>query len=77
MSVGAAAAPHPAAASQQGSVASAAGVGITAVAFVGLPETGLNATRPIPSVCEILYSIRQTLTEEVGPVLLAGRREGR
>ena len=49
-------------------------VGITAGAFGRLPGTGLNATRPIASVYEILYSI---LTEEVGPVPLAGRREGR
>ena len=44
MSVGAAAAPHHAAASQQGSVASAAGVGTTAVASVRAPneDTGLK-----------------------------------
>src|SRR5437762_10776435 len=28
----------------------------------------LNTTRPLPSGCEILYSIRKTVTEEVGPV---------
>ncbi len=39
--------------------------------------TSLITTRPLPSGCEILYSIRQTVTEEVGPVPLAGRREGR
>jgi len=76
-SAGAAAAPHHAAVSLPASVAIAIGVGTTAGAFVELPGTGLNATRPIPSGCEILYSIRQTVTEEVGPVPLAGRREGR
>jgi len=42
VSAGAAAAPHRAAASPPGSVATAIGVGITAVAFIGLPETGSN-----------------------------------
>ena len=77
VNAGAAAAPHLAAVSPPGSVATAAGVGTTAGAFVGLPGTGSNATRPIPSGCELLYSISQTVTEEVGPVPLAGRREGR
>ena len=69
--------PHHAAVSPPASVAIAIGVGTTAGAFVELPGTGLNATRPIPSGCELLYSIRQTVTEEVGPVQLAGRREER
>ena len=46
------AAPHHAAVSPPASVATAAGVGITAVAFVGLPGTGSNATRPIPSAAK-------------------------
>ncbi len=77
VSAGAAAAPHRAAVSPPGSVATAIGVGNHCLCFRRTAWTSLNTTRPVPSGCEILYSIRQTVTEEVGPVPLAGRREGR
>ena len=76
MSAGAAAAPHLAAVSPPGSVATAAGVGTTAGAFRRTAWTSLNTTRPVPSGCEILYSIRQTVTEE-SRTCSAGGTEGR
>src|SRR5438132_14331374 len=70
-------APHHAAVSPPASVAIATRVGTTAGAFRRTAWTSLNTTRPVPSGCEILCSIRQMVTEAVGPVPLAGRRGGR